>query len=584
MQKAVRIWLFLGLAACPIGSVRAQLTQSSADSAAVIRSTTRLVQLDVVVTDAAGHPVKDLAAPDFSLTEDGKLQKLTLFSVHKTEVRPLTAQAQLPPHVATNHPEFRQPRGVPVVLLLDGINTPVETQLLVRKQMVDFLAEHVDPSMRIAVFAMGNQLSVLQDFTSDPSLLKRAMEQYKAQSASAGRLGGADVQLTVATGDAGPSSAQAGSQRGAGVADGGTDRSLANIAGALARFEKEAAASSLEMRIGRTTESLATIARYLSGFPGRKVVIWFSASFPIHLSIVDAQDQDVYRSFGDSIRRATNLLSDAQVALYTVDARGLTGSSLSDVSQSGRDANGRMQLTVDDHLKANSREAFGRFNEEESLSTLAQETGGRAFLNTNDLTKAIEVGEEDSSSYYVLGYYPLQKKWDGNFRTVKVKVGRSGLSVRHRRGYYAVDPANWRKSAGEDLKNSLARNDLESTSVLFYARALPPAGTNDVKVEFLVDTHTISFETATENQRYCNLEFQVQAFTEEGKLVKAEVQQAEAPLKPETFSRVEKSGLPMPVSIKLGAGNYVLRLGVRDNRTGLFGTADLPLSIAPQTK
>lgn len=561
------------------GQVRAQLAQSSSDSAAVIRATTRLVQIDVVVTDAAGHPVKDLKQGDFSVTEDGKEQKLTLFSFHSVDVKPSVSQTQLPPHVATNRPEYRQPRGVPIVLLLDGLNTPVESQLLVRKQMIDFLAENFDPSMRIAVFAMGNQLSVLQDFTSDPSLLKKAMEQFRAQPAAAGRLGAADVQPTAPTGDAGPGSTRAATGRASGAEDAGMDRSLANVAGALARFEKEAEASTLEMRIARTTDSLASIARYLASFPGRKVVVWFSASFPIHLAIVDTQDQDVYRSFGDSIRRTTNLLSDAQVALYTVDARGLRGSSLADASQTGRDANGRMQLTVEDHLRANSRETFKRFNEEESLTMLAQETGGRAFLNTNDLTKAIQVGAEDSSSYYVLGYYPLQKKWDGNFRSVKVKVAKNGLSVRHRRGYYATDPENWKKSGAEELKNSLARNDLDSSSVLFYARALPPTANSEVKVEFLVDTHTISFGTTNENQRYCNLEFQVQAFSEDGKLAKAEVQQAEAPLKPETYSRVEKSGLPMPVSIKLAPGNYTLHLGVRDNRTGLFGTAELPLSV-----
>jgi len=167
---------------------------------------------------------------------------------------------------------------------------------------------------------------------------------------------------------------------------------------------------------------------------------------------------------------------------------------------------------------------------------------------------------------------------------VKVKVAKSGVSVRHRRGYYATDPENWKKASGEDLKNALARNDADSSSVLFYARALPPSPNSEVKVEFLVDTHTVSFGTTNENQRYCNLEFQVQAYTQDGKLAKAEVQQAEAPLKPETYARIEKSGLPMPISIKLLPGKYMLRLGVRDNRTGLFGTTELPLNVADPTK
>ncbi|PYV61827.1 MAG: hypothetical protein DMG97_42020 [Acidobacteria bacterium] len=100
-----------------------------------------------------------------------------------------------------------------------------------------------------------------------------------------------------------------------------------------------------------------------------------------------------------------------------------------------------------------------------------------------------------------------------------------------------------------------------------------------MKVEFLVDPHTISFQTASENQRYCNLRFEVQSFTADGKLVKAEVQTAEAPLKADTYDRVQKQGLPMSMEFKLPPGHYRLRLGVRDNRTGLFGTAELPVDI-----
>jgi len=352
-----------------------------------------------------------------------------------------------------------------------------------------------------------------------------------------------------------------------------------NIGYALARFEKESNASTMEMRVAHTADALSSIARYLAGFPGRKVVIWFSASFPLNLSVVDQEDFDVYRSYADRIRTMTNLLSDGQVAIYTVDARGLTGNVISDPSDTGRDANGRMALTVDAHMNANSKEVFERFNKEDSLTKIAQETGGRVFLNSNDLDRAIVESVQDSSTFYEVGYYPSHKQWDGKFHTIKVKVAGDGLVVRHRRGYYAIDPESWRHSGAGEMKAALEKVSIASTGVLFYARAMPPSGNADVKVEFLVDPHTITFETRTENQRYCNLEFQVQAFTPEGKLVKAEVQQAEAPLKPETYDRIQKSGLPMPVSIKLAPGQYMLHLGVRDNRTGQFGTSELPLTV-----
>src|SRR6266849_7167965 len=553
----------------------AQVQQSSSDSTTVIRATTRLVHVDVVVTDSSGHPAKDrLTEKDFTILEDGKPQKVSYFSFQQFEAQEKRQLPQLPPHVVTNRPEYRRSVGPPIILLLDGINTPVENQMVVRQQMLKFLAEHFDPRMRIAVFLLGNDLTVLQDFTSDPALLTAALQKYRSQGSAAGRMGGTDVQLQAATseGPVGPQAAGRGGSSGSG------SQSMPGLTSKLARFEKEVNANTLEMRIAHTADALSGISRYLAGFPGRMVVIWFSASFPLNLSVVDPEDFDVYRSYADRLRATTNLLSDAQIAIYPVDARGLTGNLISDPSETGRDANGRMQLTVDAHMNANSKEIFERFNKEESLTKVADETGGRAFLNTNDFDRAIVESVRDSSTFYQVGYYPSHKQWDGKFHTIKVKVAGHGLVARHRRGYYAIDPEKLRKSGEGEMKAALEK-DIASTGVLFYARAMPPSGDADVKVEFQVDPHTITFEEQSEKLHECSLEFQVQAFTPEGKLVKAEVQQAEAPLKPETYDRIQKSGLLMPVSIKLAPGQYTLHLGVRDNRTGQFGTSELPLTI-----
>src|SRR5713101_1382270 len=508
--------------------VRAQVPQSSADSSAVIRATTRLVQVDVVVTDSSGHPAKDrLSEKDFTILEDGKPQKISFFSFQQFEGQEKRQLPQLPPHVATNRPEYKHNSGPPIILLLDGINTPVENQVVVRQQMLKFMAEHFDPHMRIAVFLLGNELTVLQDFTSDPTLLIGALQKYRSQGSAAGRMGGTDVQLQAATSE-GPIGPQA---AGRGGSSGSGSQSMPGLTSKLARFEKEVNANTLEMRIAHTADALSGIARYLAGFPGRKVVIWFSASFPLNLSIVDPEDFDVYRTYADRVRNTTNLLSDAQVAIYPVDARGLVGSVVADPSDKGLDEYGNMPMGVDQHMRANRKETFERFNKEDSLTKVAQETGGRAFLNTNDFDRAIVESVRDSSTFYQVGYYPSHKQWDGKFHTIKVKVAGHGLVARHRRGYYAIDPEKLRKSGEGEMKAAMEKNSIASTGVLFYARAMPPSGNADVKVEFLVDAHTITFETQSENLRYCNLEFQVRAFSPEGKLVKADVQQAEAPLK-----------------------------------------------------
>src|SRR5260370_37565157 len=145
MTKVSRSCLFVFTICASTGTLCAQLKQSSADSPTVIRSTTRLVQVDVVVTDSSGHPVKGpLTERDFTILEDGKPQKISFFSFQQFEGQEKRQLPQLPPHVATNRPEYGRSAGPPIILLLDGINTPVENQMAVRQQMLKFLADHFD--------------------------------------------------------------------------------------------------------------------------------------------------------------------------------------------------------------------------------------------------------------------------------------------------------------------------------------------------------------------------------------------------------------------------------------------------------
>src|SRR5258708_26437723 len=118
------------------------------------------------------------------------------------------------------------------------MKTPVENHIVDRQPMLKFLADHFDPRMRIAVFLLGNELTVLQDFTSDPALLIAAMQKYRSQSSAAGRLGGTDVQLQAPSFDGPNLPPQTPAQSGAIVLE-SNGRSLMNIGYALARFEKE---------------------------------------------------------------------------------------------------------------------------------------------------------------------------------------------------------------------------------------------------------------------------------------------------------------------------------------------------------
>jgi VWFA-related protein len=563
------------------------------DPGLVLRVTTRMALVDAIVLDKEGHPVKGLKSEDFTLTEDGLRQSIASFSEHTLEHADAVLPPVIPPHVTTNRPAVTQTNaenGTIAVLLLDGLNTPAQNQIYVKQEMLKFLARQYDPSTRLAVIALTNILTVLQNFTQDPLLLRAALGRYLAETPALARSGGqmetpsasvpaATVNLPAqATG--GPTGSGPDPGLPATLAGGGSSASIfEDIAYMMDRFERESENFSRDTRISTTLSALEQIARFTSAQNGRKVLLWFSTGFPFSVVGDSPSSMEAERDYGDQIRRTINLLNDAHVATYTIDAGGLVPESLGDPSLSGRDTEGKIHLGIDAN-RALSGEAFQRFSTHDALETIARDTGGRYFGNTNDLDHAIQSALRESSSYYMLGYYPGNKKWGGKFRQIKLQVDRPGVQLRYRRGYFAVNPSDWRKDNGErTLTAALTANSLPSTEVTFMARALPPQPDSDTVVEFAVDPSTISFQTEAGNHHYSALRFEVQAFTPAGKLVKAEVQTAEASLPEPTYERVSKKELPMSVPIRLVPGKYVLRLGVRDNLTGLFGTADLALEV-----
>jgi VWFA-related protein len=562
------------------------------DPGLVLRVTTRMVLVDALVLDKEGHPVKGLKPDDFTLTEDGVRQSIASFSERNSEHPNAAPLPTLPPHVTTNRPAVTQANaqnGTVAVLLLDGLNTPPQNQIYVKQQMLTFLARQYDPTTKLAVIALTNKLTVLQDFTQDPLLLRAALARYLAETPALARSGGqmetpsatipAPTVNLPAQAKGGPTGSGPDPGLPATLAAGGSNSSIfEDIAYMMDRFERESENFSRDTRISTTLSALEQIARFMSGQNGRKVVLWFSTGFPFSVVGDSPSAMEAERNYGDQIRRTINLLNDAHVATYTIDAGGLAPNSLGDPSLSGRDS-GRVVLGIDTN-RALSSESFQRFSTHDALETIARDTGGRYFGNGNDLDQAIQSALRESSSYYMVGYYPSKKKWDGKFRNIKLQVDRQGTQLRYRRGYFAVNPTDWRKDNGERiLTAALSANSLPSTEVTFMARALPPQPDSDTVVEFAVDPSTLSFQTEAGNLHYCMLQFEVQAFTAEGKRVRAEVQTAEASLPAPTYERVSKQGLPMSVPIRLTPGKYILRLGVRDNLTGLFGTADLAVEV-----
>jgi len=224
-----------------------------------------------------------------------------------------------------------------------------------------------------------------------------------------------------------------------------------------------------------------------------------------------------------------------------------------------------------------SAEAFRNFRSDETENTVAQETGGKVFRNTNDLADAVKTAVDDSSAYYVLGYYLDQTMLDGKFHALKVKVNTPGVKVRSRAGFYALDAQAWRKRQDEGA-NAARLGGLAATGVLFEAQPVKPPQGQSARVDILVDPSTISFGQNPEDSHSIDLNFEVAALQPNGKPEHVETRTVSGDVRDTTYRQFLQSGIPMKVDMPLTAGRHLLRITVRDNLTGHLGSLDVPLT------
>ena len=217
-----------------------------------------------------------------------------------------------------------------------------------------------------------------------------------------------------------------------------------------------------------------------------------------------------------------------------------------------------------------------------TMKQVAAETGGKVFINQNDLEHSVTISVQDGASYYLRCYSP-EVKADGKFHKIEVKVNRPGTTVRARHGYYAptsADDAKATKQRDAEVGMAMQYGSPGATGVTFDARAVPPAPAARMKVgvDFLVDPSTISTEDVGSGKKLA-LEFHVAAYGADRKISGQKDVAIKPTLKPADFGSLQQQGLPYHVDLELPPGSYLLRLGVVDQRSGLVGTADLPMVL-----
>src|SRR5580704_10255683 len=356
-QKGYLLWFsFAAFAASPLYAQTPPTTDASKPpqtSTSAIKVETRVVLLDVVVTDHKGETIPNLRQEDFQVAEDGKPQILSAFDEHSRHNSPPLDLPTLPPNVYTN--ESLKSNDSVNVLLIDLLNTYPWSQKDVCNQAITYL-KTIPPGTRLAIFTLNTQqLRLVRGFTTDFSGLSVALDDQQSgvtpesswlnptPSRHAAELYGLSAMIMMQASQAAVDAAN--------------------------RYLGEETAFRSGGRTELTLQAFQHLARYLSGIPARKNVIWFADSFPISFAPEDKVHTPKHQ---EHVQKTSDMLTAAQVAIYPVSARGLLGDPTYDVSN----LEGRGLM----HELSTAQIA---------METTAQETGGRAFYNTNDLEAAM---------------------------------------------------------------------------------------------------------------------------------------------------------------------------------------------------
>ena len=485
-----------------------QQNPAVSQSQTVLRATTRLVIVDAVALDDKGQPILDLTADDFTVHEYVKPQKVSDFSFHHpgSASSPATSPAA---GIISNAPQFSSNSCLNVILL-DAVNTDFSSHAYAQ----DMLAKYLDtnpPIQPTAVFALDGKLTMLHDFTTDTKALRDVVAHFKPQ-------GPTHIPDVYAA---------------------------ASPFGSRGSFQTTARGRQL------TEKSMLFLARSLGGYPGRKNLIWLSEGFPINLfPDFTAGDQVmVVEDYSPMAERIADELMNAQVALYPIDAAG---------------------VSVNDRFPAHT-----------AMESMAERTGGKTFFNRNDIDLGIRTSIDDGSTYYTLEYYPQNRVWNTKFRHIELKLNRPHAKLTYRQGYYALGPIGGSsETVGETFGRALDRDAPTSPSILFQAGLmLPSAQTqNKLVVNFGIDPHTLSFGRESDDLEHAKVTCVVWAYPAKGDPIRDEGN-SNAALKEDVYQQVMRSYFPCKRSLALKPGHYTLRLGVLDEATNLIGTTTTQVSI-----
>jgi len=417
------------------------------------------VILDVVVKDKKGRVIKDLAAADFEVNEDGQRQQIESFrlvtrekasaaelAAEKKEAAPTVAPRAT--NLATGEPEI----GVSAIaIVFDRLSQDGRTRA--RDAARSYVGENTRPDDYMGVFTIDLALKVIQNYTTDNRLIREAIDRAGASSSAVfsstaeqarsqnQRI--ADLQQQVSSG----SSAAAAAGASGNAAAAGAAGSAAGAASVDLQFAEMTRRTLETFEVLErdaqgysTSNGLLAVVNSMQNLPGRKAVVFFSEGLSIPPNVI--------AHFRSVINQANRL----NVSIYTIDSAGLRAINPNDETRAEINAIGRRRVDHDPSRPETGRpmtamlernEDLLKLNPQTGLMQLAQETGGAFIGDTSNIAGKLAQVDEDLHSYYLLTYSPTNQNVDGKFRQVSVKLKKGDYDVQTRKGYFAVNATGY---------------------------------------------------------------------------------------------------------------------------------------------
>jgi VWFA-related protein len=506
-----------------------------------LRSEADLVLVNVTVKDKNGNFVAGLKPENFTILEDNKPQKVVSFDVENVDAVPALDVAQAKP--LANAPE----KSVSSPAAADAASQYKDRRLIVlffdlsamEPDEIDHAvtsAEHyVDAQMApadlVSIVSLGSSLLVNQDFTADHALLKKQLAQFSTGSGQGFEEG------TTGTTEGTPDTGQPFT----------ADDTEYNI-----------------FNTDRRLEALRSVAERLSHVQQKKSLIYFSSG--MDRTGIENQSE---------LRAAVNAAVRSNLAIYTMDMRGLqalvAGGEAQNASLRGVSAySGQSTLNA---LNSN-------FTTQETLVTLASDTGGRAFLDSNDFSKIFKGVQQDTSTYYLLGYHSTNPARDGHYRRIVVKSNLPGVKIDYRRGYYA--PADYQHSTKDDKERQLEEelaSELPSTDLpLYLGVAYFRLDSNKffVPISLVVPGSQIPFVRSSDRDK-ATLDV-IGIVLDSGKHPLNRIRDT-VKLAVDTATEVQKKNVQYDTGMSLLSGKYHLKFVVRENQTGRMGSFEADIEV-----